>query len=235
MNACRKPIGPGVVAHRAQARGPACPGTGRGSASPASSGSTTRASTMASSMAVDSRASSESAVASDRDDERRPRAARAWRARRRPRTRHRTATPAAGSSSATASPVTRSSAPTPIVLLFMSREPSTARTRVRSVDLDAYVPAHRAEWQRLEELSRRRRLTGAETDELVERYQRVATHLSVVRSVGARPHPGRLSLLAAGPGAQPVGGHPDDPGPSVAAFFTERSRPRCTGCAGGGW
>ena len=50
------------------------------------------------------------------------------------------------------------------------------------VDLDAYVIAHAHEWQRLEELSRRRRLTGAESDELVERYQQVATHLSVVRT-----------------------------------------------------
>ena len=51
-----------------------------------------------------------------------------------------------------------------------------------SVDLDAYVIAHAHEWQRLEQLTHRRRLTGAESDELVERYQQVATHLSVVRT-----------------------------------------------------
>jgi len=50
------------------------------------------------------------------------------------------------------------------------------------VDLDAYVLAHAPEWRRLEELQRRSRLTGAEADELVELYQRVATHLSVVRT-----------------------------------------------------
>lgn len=50
------------------------------------------------------------------------------------------------------------------------------------MDLDAYVLAHSSEWQRLEELVRRRRLSGAESDELVELYQRVATHLSVVRT-----------------------------------------------------
>jgi uncharacterized membrane protein SpoIIM required for sporulation len=50
------------------------------------------------------------------------------------------------------------------------------------VDLDAYVAAHAREWQRLEQLTRRRRLSGAESDELVERYQQVATHLSVVRT-----------------------------------------------------
>jgi uncharacterized membrane protein SpoIIM required for sporulation len=50
------------------------------------------------------------------------------------------------------------------------------------VDLDAYVLAHAHEWQRLDQLVRTRRLTGAESDELVERYQQVATHLSVVRT-----------------------------------------------------
>ncbi|MBY4572834.1 hypothetical protein ACN94_04345 [Gordonia paraffinivorans] len=50
------------------------------------------------------------------------------------------------------------------------------------MDLDAYVFAHRATWERLDELSRRRRLTGAEADELIDTYQRVATHLSVIRS-----------------------------------------------------
>ena len=50
------------------------------------------------------------------------------------------------------------------------------------MDLDAYVHAHAHEWQRLEELTRRRRLTGGESDEFVDRYQRVATHLSVVRT-----------------------------------------------------
>ena len=50
------------------------------------------------------------------------------------------------------------------------------------MDLDAYVAAHVDGWRRLEELARKRRLSGAESDELVERYQQVATHLSVVRT-----------------------------------------------------
>jgi len=50
------------------------------------------------------------------------------------------------------------------------------------VDLDAYVLAHHQEWDRLEALTRKRRLDGGESDELVERYQRVATHLSVIRT-----------------------------------------------------
>jgi uncharacterized membrane protein SpoIIM required for sporulation len=50
------------------------------------------------------------------------------------------------------------------------------------MDLDAYVAAHCDEWFRLEALARHRRLTGPEADELVDRYQQVATHLSVLRS-----------------------------------------------------
>ena len=55
------------------------------------------------------------------------------------------------------------------------------------MDLDAYVLAHSHQWQRLDELTRRSRLSGAEADELVERYQQVATHLSVVRTSAPDP------------------------------------------------
>jgi len=70
------------------------------------------------------------------------------------------------------------------------------------VDLDAYVAAHRGDWQRLEDLlsraSRPQRLTGREVDEVVDLYQRVATHLSVVQSAGPDPQlVGRLSTLVA--------------------------------------
>lgn len=50
------------------------------------------------------------------------------------------------------------------------------------MDLDAYVQAHLPEWRRLEELAARGSLTGPEADELVDRYQAVATQLSVVRA-----------------------------------------------------
>lgn len=62
------------------------------------------------------------------------------------------------------------------------------------MDLDAYVAAHASEWHRLEQLTRTRRLTGAEADELVERYQRVATHLSVVRT--SAPDPSLVAHLS---------------------------------------
>lgn len=67
------------------------------------------------------------------------------------------------------------------------------------MDIDVFVAAHQAEWDRLTELLRRgTRLHGAEADELVTLYQRAATHLSVVRSTAPDPVlVGRLSSLVA--------------------------------------
>lgn len=62
------------------------------------------------------------------------------------------------------------------------------------MDLDAYVHAHSQEWTRLEQLVRAGRLSGAESDELVERYQQVATHLSVVRT--SAPDPSLVAHLS---------------------------------------
>ncbi|MGW7418031.1 stage II sporulation protein M [Streptomyces sp. NPDC054863] len=56
------------------------------------------------------------------------------------------------------------------------------------MDLDVFVTAHHAEWDRLDQLlGRRRRLTGAEVDELVALYQRTATHLSLLQSTAPDP------------------------------------------------
>jgi uncharacterized membrane protein SpoIIM required for sporulation len=63
------------------------------------------------------------------------------------------------------------------------------------VDLDAYVAAHAEKWRRLETLTRRRHLSGPECDELVDSYQQVATHLSVVRS--SAPDPSLVAYLSA--------------------------------------
>ena len=66
------------------------------------------------------------------------------------------------------------------------------------MDIDAFVARHSGEWRRLEELVSRRRLTGAEADELVMLYQRTATHLSLVRTRSPDPAlVGRLSSLVA--------------------------------------
>jgi uncharacterized membrane protein SpoIIM required for sporulation len=62
------------------------------------------------------------------------------------------------------------------------------------MDLDAYVAEHAAQWRRLEDLSRRRRLRPEETDELVALYQRAGTHLSVIRS--RSPDPALIARLS---------------------------------------
>ncbi|MFE2929497.1 stage II sporulation protein M [Streptomyces sp. NPDC059278] len=67
------------------------------------------------------------------------------------------------------------------------------------MDLDVFVTAHRAEWDRLDHLLHRgRRLTGTEADELVELYQRTATHLSLLQSSAPDPMlTARLTQLVA--------------------------------------
>lgn len=80
------------------------------------------------------------------------------------------------------------------------------------MDLDAYVSAHQPTWQRLDRLGRRRPRTGAEADELVDLYQEVATHLSVIRSTV--------------------------PDPAVVAYLSSvlaRARTRATGTRTAGW
>ena len=80
------------------------------------------------------------------------------------------------------------------------------------MDLDAYVAAHAGDWARLEALlgraSRPRRLSGAEVDELVDLYQRTATHLSLVRTRSPDPAlVGRLSSLVARARSAVTGAH----------------------------
>jgi uncharacterized membrane protein SpoIIM required for sporulation len=89
------------------------------------------------------------------------------------------------------------------------------------VDIDVFAAAHAREWERLDDLVRRRRsLRGAEIDELVDLYQRVSTHLSVVRSSGQDPAlVGRLSTQVARARSAVTGAH----APAwrdAAGFFT---------------
>ncbi|MCM0640287.1 stage II sporulation protein M [Cellulomonas wangsupingiae] len=76
------------------------------------------------------------------------------------------------------------------------------------MDLDAYTRARTPTWQRLDVLSRRRRLTGAEADELVALYQATATDLSAVRSAAPDPETvTRLSQVLARARARLAGTH----------------------------
>lgn len=63
------------------------------------------------------------------------------------------------------------------------------------MDLDAYTAAHQAEWDRLAELGAQRRFTGAEADELIDRYQSGAAQLSAIATATAQSVQGdRLSV-----------------------------------------
>jgi uncharacterized membrane protein SpoIIM required for sporulation len=77
------------------------------------------------------------------------------------------------------------------------------------VDVDAFLLTHRGTWDRLDQLIKKRRsLTGAEIDELVELYQRVSTHLSILRSVSSDSVViGRLSGLVARARSAVTGAH----------------------------
>jgi uncharacterized membrane protein SpoIIM required for sporulation len=77
------------------------------------------------------------------------------------------------------------------------------------VDIDAFIAAHRPAWDRLDHLVKNRSsLTGAEVDELVDLYQRVATHLSILRSSSSDPRlVGRLSALVARARSAVTGAH----------------------------
>ena len=77
------------------------------------------------------------------------------------------------------------------------------------MDVDAFVLAHRDTRDRLEALiGKRRSLSGAEVDELVELYQRVSTHLSMLRSASSDSVlTGRLSSLVARARSVVTGAH----------------------------
>lgn len=77
------------------------------------------------------------------------------------------------------------------------------------MDVDAFVLTHRGTWDRLDQLIKKRRsLTGAEVDELVELYQRVSTHLSMLRSASSDSLMiGRLSSLIARGRSAVTGAH----------------------------
>ncbi|MEG3616474.1 stage II sporulation protein M [Isoptericola haloaureus] len=87
------------------------------------------------------------------------------------------------------------------------------------MDLDAFTAVHRPEWDRLTELTKRRRLDGAEADEIVRLYQAVATHLSTVRSTAPDPATvTRLSELLARARTKITGAH--EPAWSDVVRFT---------------
>ncbi len=66
------------------------------------------------------------------------------------------------------------------------------------MDLDALASARHDDWERLDALSRSRRLDGPEADELIERYQGAASDLSLVQTTAGSTALGdRLSVSLA--------------------------------------
>src|SRR6266516_3784353 len=108
-------------------------------------------------------------------------------------------------SNSTASPLTSRSVPEPeaacgvtgLVKHDLIRMGSTAcatLTKLRRMDLDAYVAEHAAQWRRLEHLSSKRRLGAPEVDELVSLFQLTGTPLLVIRS--RSPDPALVARLS---------------------------------------
>jgi uncharacterized membrane protein SpoIIM required for sporulation len=65
----------------------------------------------------------------------------------------------------------------------------------KQMDLDAYAAAHQEEWDRLASLPKISRLSGAEADELIDRYQSGASNLSVLQTtIGQSPQGDRLGV-----------------------------------------
>jgi uncharacterized membrane protein SpoIIM required for sporulation len=91
------------------------------------------------------------------------------------------------------------------------------------MDVDVFVAAHQAEWDRLTELLRRgARLRGPEADELVTLYQRAATQLSVIRATAPDPVlVGRLSALV-GRARAAVTGTANPTWREIGVFFARR-------------
>ncbi|MER7796909.1 stage II sporulation protein M [Microbacterium sp. NPDC096154] len=64
------------------------------------------------------------------------------------------------------------------------------------MDLDALATARQAEWARLDELSKRRRLRGDEVDELIARYQAASADLADIKtSAGRSPQGDHVSTI----------------------------------------
>lgn len=104
------------------------------------------------------------------------------------------------------------------------KENETELWQGKGVDFDAFSAVHRPQWDRLKALSKARRLSGQEADELIGLYQTVATHLSTVRS--SAPDPmliSELSLTLAQARGRIAGGH--DPQWNVIKDFVVRQVP----------
>lgn len=90
------------------------------------------------------------------------------------------------------------------------------------VDADALADARRPEWERLNALSRQRRLSGTEVDELIVRYRAASADLAELKtSVGDSPQGAYLSTILAAARLRFTGAG-DNILAQTARFFTQQ-------------
>ena len=87
------------------------------------------------------------------------------------------------------------------------------------MDSLAYAKTHAPEWERLEQLSAQRRLSGAQSDELIQLYQRVAGQLAQVRTKAPDPDVVLRVSAALGKARSRITAVPTSPGRAVVNFF----------------
>lgn len=95
------------------------------------------------------------------------------------------------------------------------------RGREARVDVDAFIAVHQGEWDRLDQLAERRRLSAAQADELLVLYQRTSTHLSMVQA--AEPDSPAAAQLSArvGRARSHLTGAGENPLRAAAYFFAQ--------------
>lgn len=87
------------------------------------------------------------------------------------------------------------------------------------MDLDAYSAAHRAEWDRLAALAGQRKLSGRESDELIDLYQASSAHLSEIKSTIGETIQGDHISLALAKARVRFTGTPANPLRQLTIFF----------------
>jgi uncharacterized membrane protein SpoIIM required for sporulation len=87
------------------------------------------------------------------------------------------------------------------------------------MDLDAYSAAHRAEWDRLAVLAGQRRLSGRDSDELIDLYQASSAHLAEIKSTVGETIQGDHISLALAKARVRFTGTPANPFRQLTIFF----------------
>ncbi|AZZ51031.1 stage II sporulation protein M [Rathayibacter festucae] len=86
------------------------------------------------------------------------------------------------------------------------------------MDIDALSAARGGQWTRLDELARKRRLTGGEADELVERYQSASADLAAISSTAGSTAVGTRLAVSLSRARGRLTGTRGDPLAAVARF-----------------